>query len=200
MKPLLEIQSIPISITYKVTPAQVERRNVSAEVEIRRDNKGLQMRSRPIRLNIDSFEAKNSIARSPMRSVLETSDRGREAALAATAVYAKEGHAMVNIHLDQNVIPKLATERFNAPLQADFNIRFIPDQPMNMDWVPGELEIDYEMDKLNFDWKTNRNDIHFTPGSIEFVVEEYPRVVVEFVGDPIYVPPSANPNYVDTHA
>ena len=33
MKPLIEIRSVPISIEYKVTPAQVERKNISAEVE-----------------------------------------------------------------------------------------------------------------------------------------------------------------------
>jgi len=200
MKPLLEIRSIPISIQYKVNPAQIERRNAKAEVEISRDKKGLSIKSRPIKLNIDSFEAKNSVAKTPARSIEDASNRGKEAALIATATYAKEGNMMVNIHLDQDIIPQLAAERFNAPLQYDFNIKYVPDQPINMEWMPGELKIEYEMDKLNFDWKTNKNDFQFTPGNIEVIIEEHPRVVIEYIGDPIYVPPSANPNYVDVHA
>jgi len=200
MKPLLEIQTIPISIQYKVTPAQVERRNANAEVEISRNKKGLQIKSRPIKLSIDSFEARNSISKSAMRSMDESAGMGKQAALNATATFAREGNMMVNIHLDQAVMPQLAAERFNAPLQYDFNIKYLPDQPINMDWIPSELQIEYEMDKLNFDWKTNQNDYQFTPGNIEVIIEELPSVIIEYVGDPIYVPPSANPNYVDTRA
>ena len=200
MKPLLEIQSVPISISYKVTPVQVERKNVSAEVEISRDKRGLSIKSRPIKLNIDSFEARNSISKTSMRSIEESASQGRQAALSATATFAREGNMMVNIQLDQNTIPNIAAERFNAPLHYDFNIKFIPDQPINMDWLKGELNFEYEMDKLNFDWATGQNQFQFTPGNVEFVIDEHPRVIIEFVGDPIYVPPSANPNYVDTKA
>ena len=200
MKPLLEIQTIPISIQYKVTPAQVERRNANAEVEISRNKKGLQIKSRPIKLSIDSFEARNSISKSAMRSMDESAGMGKQAALNATATFAREGNMMVNIQLDQAVMPQLAAERFNASLQYDFNIKYLPDQPINMDWIPSELQIEYEMDKLNFDWKTNQNDYQFTPGNIEVIIEELPSVIIEYVGDPIYVPPSANPNYVDTRA
>jgi len=200
MKPLLEIRTIPISIQYKSTPAQIERKYVKAEVEISRDKKGLSIKSRPIKLNIDTFEARNSISQTTMRSLEESAGLGKQAALSATAVYSQEGNMMVNIHLDQQIMPQLAAERFNAPLQSDFNIKFIPDQPINMDWMPGELQIEYEMDKLNFDWKTNQYDFNFTPANIEFTVREHPQVVIEYVGDPIYVPPSANPSYVPVDA
>jgi len=202
MKPLLEIQTIPISIQYKTTPAQIEKKYAKAEVEISRDKKGLSIKSRPIKLNIDAFEARNSVNQSAKRGIEETAQRGKQAAVSATATYAQEGSMMVSIHLDQQIMPQLAAERFNAPLQYDFNIQFIPDQPLNMDWLPGELRIEYEMDKLNFDWRTNQYDINFTPANIEFTVQEHAQVLIEYVGDPIYVPPSANPNYVpvDTRA
>jgi len=196
MKPLIEVHTVPIQIQLKTTPAQIERRNVSAEVEVSRDKKGLSIKSRPIQLNVDTFEAKNSISPTAMRSIDESATRGRQAAYTATATFAREGSVMVNIHLDQRVIPDLAAERFNAPLQHDFNIRWVPEQPMNMDWIPADLQIEYEMDKLNFDWMTMRNEFQFTPGNIEVIVKEHPRIIIEYVGDPIYVPPSANPNYV----
>jgi len=194
MKPLIEIRSVPISIEYKVTPAQVERKNIQAEVEISRDKKGLSIRSRPIKLNVDSFEARNTISPTAMRSVDDHANRGREVAFNATAMFAREGSMMLDIHLRQNVIPQLAAERFTPP-QADFNIRWLPEHPINMDWIPGEFHIEYQMDQMDFDWQTNRNDFQFTPANIEFTVAEMPRVVIEYVGDPIYVPPSANPNY-----
>jgi len=194
MKPLIEIRTIPISIQYKTTPAQIERKNTNAEVEITRDKKGLSIKSRPIQLNIDSFEARNSISPSPARSVDDLANIGKQAAYSATASIADEGNMMLNIQLREPVIPKIAEDKANPP-PADFNIKFIPDQPINIDWLPGEMNIEYEMDHLNFDWETNRDNFHFTPASIEFTIKEQPQVIIEYVGGPIYVPPSADPEY-----
>lgn len=197
MRPLLEIQTVPISIQYKTNPAQVERKNIKAEVEISRDKKGLSIKSRPIRLNIDSFEARNSISPTTMRKVAESAQEGKQAASDATAKISRDGNMLVNIHLREDTIANLSAE-LTAPVLPDFNIRFIPDKPLDMGWIPGELSIEYEMDKLNFDWQTMRGEFQFTPANIELTVNEYPRVVIEYVGGPIYVPPSADPNHEPT--
>lgn len=195
MKPLIEIRTVPISIQYKVNPAQVERQSAQAEVEISRDKKGLSIKSRPIKLNVDSFEARNSIVPTTRSSIKESADLGRQGALVATATLAQEGNMMVNIQFGGGVVPQLAAERMNDKLKFDFNIKYLPEYPINMDWLPGEVRLEYEMDKLNFDWHNSHGEYTFTPASIEFTVAEHPRVVIEYVGDPIYVPPSANPNY-----
>ena len=196
MKPMIEIRSVPISIEYKTTPARVERANTNAEVEITRDKKGLSIKSRPIQVKIDTFEARNSISPSPRQAVEDFGNAGKQAGFTATATYSHEGSVMVNIHMrDNDAITQLAAERFNAPLSYDFNIKYLPDQPINMDWLPGEIQIDYKMDELNFDWITDPGQIQFIPASIEFVIAERPQVIIEYVGDPLYVPPSANPNY-----
>ena len=64
------------------------------------------------------------------------------------------------------------------------------------------MNIRYEMDKLNFDWKISGGSFEFTPGDIEFTVTQRPEVIVKYIGGPIYVPPSADPNYepVDVRA
>ena len=50
---------------------------------------------------------------------------------------------------------------------------------------------------INIDWENiNSSVVEFVPGNIEFIVKEHPRVEIEYVGEPIYVPPSANPAYV----
>ena len=37
--------------------------------------------------------------------------------------------------------------------------------------------------------------MEFIPGNVELIVRDRPRVEIEYIGGPIYVPPSANPNY-----
>ena len=51
------------------------------------------------------------------------------------------------------------------------------------------------MDKMNFDWRLNRTQFEFVPGDIEISVTQYPDVVIKYIGGPLYVPPSADPNY-----
>ena len=59
----------------------------------------------------------------------------------------------------------------------------------------GTMEIRYEMDKLNFDWKIDKGEFEFTPGDIEIIVEQKPTVTFKYTGGPIYVPRSADPDY-----
>ena len=52
-----------------------------------------------------------------------------------------------------------------------------------------------KMDKLTFDLKVAQGDFQFIPGNIEMSITQHPDVHIEYVGDPLYVPPSAAPNY-----
>jgi hypothetical protein len=81
-------------------------------------------------------------------------------------------------------------------------IKFIPTVGADITWDPGELNIRFEMDKLNFDWRVNQTQFKFTPGDIEISVKQQPDVIIKYVGGPIYVPPSTDPDYepVDTQA
>ena len=74
---------------------------------------------------------------------------------------------------------------------------FLPSVPANINWDPQQLSMQYEMDKLSFDWRTSQQpDMQFTPASIEYHVKQYPKIEIEYVGKPTYVPPSASPDYV----
>lgn len=199
MKPLLEIRNIPISMEFRINKAQYEVVTTDASVEITRDQGGLEMRMKPIRLNLDTVEARYSAGiKSAMRSVEDFAKEGKQAAYEAIASYAREGNMMLDIRIMENPIPEIALQKFNS--QVNFNIGFTPEVGPEITWDPQEISIKYEMDKLNFDWQINRPKINFIPGSIEFIIKEYPKVEINYIGTPIFVPPSADPNYkpIDT--
>jgi len=54
----------------------------------------------------------------------------------------------------------------------------------------------------NFDWRIGNGDFNFIPGDIEISVAQQPDVLIKYIGGPIYVPPSADPDYqpVNTQA
>lgn len=201
MRPLIEIQTIPIEIQMKTTNAHLEYARGTAQMEVSRDRRGLQIRSQPIRVNIDTFEARSSIVPTTAQSIQQGAAQGQRAAYEATAVLAQEGRMMMEAKIDQDVIPQLAQQK-TVDQPAQLGIQFLPEVGPDFSWTGGEMSIRYEMDKLNFDWRMNQMQFTFVPGDIEFKVTQQPDVVIKYIGGPLYVPPSADPNYepLDTKA
>lgn len=201
MRPLIEIQTIPIEIQMKTTNARLEYARGTAQMEVSRDRRGLQIRSQPIRVNIDAFEARSSIVPTTAQSIQQGAAQGQRAAYEATAVLAQEGRMMMEAKIDQDVIPQLAQQK-TVDQPAQLGIQFLPEVGPDISWTGGEMSIRYEMDKLNFDWRMNQMQFTFVPGDIEFKVTQQPDVVIKYIGGPLYVPPSADPNYepLDTKA
>lgn len=77
----------------------------------------------------------------------------------------------------------------------EFQLGFTPSAPVDISYEAADLTINYEMDKLNFDLKVANGNFEFIPGNIEMSITQHPDVLIEYVGGPIYVPPSADPNY-----
>jgi hypothetical protein len=194
MKPLIEITSVPIQIEMKTTNAKLEYARGTAEMEISRDKGGLQIKSRPIKVNIDTFEARNSVTPTLARSLEQSAQKGQQAAYTATATFAQQGNLMMRTKLGEEVITQFSKESLMEGVQ-DIGMTFLPSVGPEITWDVGEMNIRYEMDKLNFDWKIGGGSFEFTPGDIEFTVTQRPEVIIKYVGGPIYVPPSSDPNY-----
>ena len=95
MSQLIEIKSVPIEIEMKVSPARLEYTHASADLEISRDRGGLNIKSRPIRLNVDTFEMRNSILPSPATSIEQLPQKGGQGAYDATATFAQHGYLLL---------------------------------------------------------------------------------------------------------
>ena len=193
MKPLIEITTVPIEIQMKVTNARLEYARGTAQMEISRDRGGLSIRSRPIRVNIDTFEAQSSVMPTTTQIIQQQAQKGMQGAYQATGVIAREGRMMMEAKI-KNVVPQLAKQQTMGEL-VNSNIQFLPSAAPEISWDGGELSIRYEMDKLNFDWRMGQMDFTFVPGDIEFTMTQRPDVIIKYVGGPLYVPPSADPDY-----
>lgn len=202
MGPLIEITNVPIEIEMKVSHAKLEYTRGTAELEISRDNGGLSIKSRPIRLNIDTFEARNSVVPTAVRSIQQSAEKGRQAAYQATATYAQQGELLLKTQIGEELVTQFAADAAAKDVKTNIGIQFLPSVGPELDWDPGEVNIRFEMDKLNFDWRVNQTQFKFTPGDIEISVKQQPDVIIKYIGGPLYVPPSADLNYepVDVQA
>ena len=202
MYPLIEITSVPIEIRVKTTNASLEYTRGTAEMEISRSDKGIDIKSRPIRLNLDTFEQRRSDAQhksmpqvktAPVQQAQTVQQADRQTAYEATSAYSDQGQIMLNARFGQEVARQIMPEVQQQQQPTVENTPAVSD--MAEEWEDGQMEIRYEMDKLNFDWKIDRGEFEFTPGDIEISVEQQPKVVIKYMGGPIYVPRSADPNY-----
>lgn len=192
MEQLLKITTIPIEYELNVHNARLERKNGTAELEISRDQGGMTIRSRPIQLHLDTYEARNSVVPTTKASLYQAADKGKQAAYEATAQFAKEGKMLLKTKIGEggDALKAIFEQRAALP-GGDFQMGFIPTTGPQIEWDPSSLSIQYDMDKLNFDMKVDKGNVEFIPGTIELSISQFPDVQIEYVGEPIYIPPSA---------
>ena len=191
MYPLIEIKTVPIEIKMKTTNASLEYVRGTAEMELSRsDNGGLNIKSRPIKVDMDAFKPRGGGGAMP-RGIPQSG--GGAQTYQATAIYARQGQEMM---LDARLNQQNLTmpQGVAAPQVSANTVETLP-QMMGDALTDGSMEIRYEMEKLNFDWKLDQGEFKFTPGDIEITVEQHPSVTIKYIGGPIYVPPSSDPNY-----
>ena len=195
MRQLIEITSVPIEIEMRTSRAQLQCTRGTAELEVSRSKGGLSIRSRPIQLNMDTFEMRQSVVPSASRSIQQAAQKGHQAAYSATAALAQEGGLYLKAQIGEDVQAQLARTALSDQMFSQPAMSFIPSEAPDIDWNPGEMNIRYEMDKLNFDWRINQTELEFVPGDIEISVKQKAEVIIKYVGGALYVPPSADPNY-----
>ena len=194
MDQLIKITTVPIRYELKVNNARLEYSSSKAELGIHKNDGGLSIKSRPVKLHLNSFEARNSVTPTTMRSVSQSAQKGMTAAYSATAQMAQEGNLMLKADIGEEVVTQIAKQRTAQPT-GEFEMGFTPKAPVDISYEAPDLTINYEMDKLNFDLKIQNGNFEFIPGNIEMSITQHPDVVIEYVGGPLYVPPSADPNY-----
>lgn len=197
MKPLIEIETVPISIQLKVTNAQYVPVETTAELEMTtEEGGGLEIKSKPVRLNIDTYEARKSASNSSaIDSIKEYAQKGKSGAYSATARYSQEGGILMHVKIQDDAYKQITELRLKNNEHKTPNIKWIPDRPVDIEYEPADLTIKYDMDKLKMDVNKQTRPMKFVPGAIEFEITQKPDLIINYVGEPLYVPPSANPNY-----
>ncbi|MBE6900970.1 MAG: hypothetical protein E7478_00690 [Ruminococcaceae bacterium] len=193
---LLQITTIPISIEIKVTNAKFELSDDrQPKVNITTKNGGYVMKAEPLKINIDTYEARKSLGFGHMTDgdmLAQKASDGFTLAFQGTARIASEGDQLAR----GMTASEIAIQNARAGATVETIMEFLPKEGADITFDGGKLNIDYQMGSQEFDWDINeRLPMEFIPGSVELIVRDRPRVEIEYVGDPIYVPASANPNY-----
>ena len=181
MKPLIQITTIPIAYELQVERARYERHEGTADLEITGSQDGaMRIKSQPIKLNLDTYESGDSV----LSAALGVGENGKASAVMyqATVSMDGDGQLLLKGKISDNLTKANAT---HAPV-ADQSAPIVNS---------ADLTIRYQMDKMNFDMKVANGNFEFVPGDIELSITQHPEVRIEYIGGPIYVPPSSDPNF-----
>lgn len=148
------------------------------------------------KVNIDTYEARKSLG---IMSVADSIDKNAQAAdkhiNELTREYVEIGKAMSNIQDNVSIGEVLKSKMLEQP---ELFTAYLPSVGADLSWNPPQLEISFEPGETETDWKINENEFSFVPGNISVQIMEFASVDIEYLGGPMYVPPSASPNYEET--
>lgn len=191
MRPLLKIQSIPIKIEAQTRRASFQNSTEPVPISKPASSSGTLNKSagRPV------SATPVKITGAPANPAAQQSEKAaQQRQTEYTTRNTDQQSAYPNaVQGDASTVPVTDTVIGKA-LMADY----VPSQPAPQAAAP-TTSVDYQMDRPTFDWNTNsKPQLEFVPAQIEYTITQYPQLIIEYVGEPIYVPASANPNYKGT--
>lgn len=180
MKPLISIETVPISIEY-VEKKTTHTSSQSASLRISKQNDRMMIQSNPIPIPVDSFEPGQSVD-------------WQNLSYTATAQYSSDGNLSMNIQMGSNGSKNFDFSQVGRSI--DNIIDFIPKTSKSA-YVFDSIQINFDMSRLPSGLPSVDNiDTSFLPPDLELKVVEMPKVIIKYVGGPLYIPKSADPNYV----
>ena len=206
MRQLLEIENIPIKLEVKVTHPRWKRsddfetQSVSAyNGRARADFSVKRAANTPVTNAVQAGQA--DFRRSSQAQSDVYDNRPQQVSFALARAYNSAAAGMLN---NKSTDGTPETEFVQAGLQntmlSTAANNFVPQQVKPM--IRGESHIShpvqsYESDRASFDARQGlvRADYEFIPGNIEYTVAQRNEVRFTYVGTPIYVPKSADPDY-----
>ena len=193
MEQLLRINMVPIAVDLRIDNAKLNLNNPLPKVDVTTQKGGLRIDSDPIKIKMDTFEMRQTIGmKSNTTLIKDFSNEGKKVARQVTKRYVDEGNALADPKGPS--VGQMIDSRMKKNTQTVLD--FLPKARPKISWSGGDVSIDYQMDKLNMEWDTTTQPkFDFVRGNFDVVVTQKPKVDIEYIGGPIYVPPSAAPDY-----
>lgn len=193
MQQLITIETVPISIKYTGNYPTLKAEE-PGPVAMTPDSSGAAETPPP-----QEYPAKISTQAMPVRLRTDSFVRGSSPGIynltyTATPKYDAQGRLSLDIKMGNSDEDSFQALRFGRDIQNVIGRIF-----------GSEQEAPYEIDdmQLNIDFGDLQKSVPgsgqtgktFTPPSFEIEILEMPKVIVKYVGGPIYIPRSADPNY-----
>ena len=180
MQQLITIETIPISIKYveKKSPAYIN--GIASRLQAAEQNREMAIKNKPIQIKMDSFVQSNNY-------------KTYNLTYTATAQYSDDGGLKLNVEMGDTEADKYVFQQIGRGIK-DILQYMTNDTHYSSEF--GSMQINFDLSQLpNALSSADNINMSFLPPDFEIEVVERPKVIIKYVGGPIYIPRSADPNY-----
>lgn len=192
MEQLLRITSTPIKYELEVE---------HPKLEIKREDPSASVDTKPAKLtitnmkdtsvNISTYQARKSLG--IMDSADFTAQNAAESQQALTkqiGEYVQIGNQTSQIQ-DGVTVGDIYRSKMMDSTNYQLYTAYLPSGGADLTWNPAQLDMNYQPGDVSVDWDVSANEFNFIPGSIRMKVTQLASVNIEYLGGPLYFPPSA---------
>ena len=190
---LINITSTPIEYKINIEPGRLEMKQAdNARQKMTSFPSELSIQSRNIEVRLDSTRMRASLnLRNPGEFARYYGSQGMQTAYENIGDRVQFGNQISQIQDGVSISQVVQQKMLEQPTTYT---TFIPSAGIDISWQPQQLNLDYQPTQLEFDWQTMKNSMEYVPGKYQMDILQYPKVQIEYLGTPTYVPPSADPN------
>ena len=192
MEQLLRITSTPIKYELEVE---------HPKLEIKREDPSASVDTKPAKLtitnmkdtsvNISTYQARKSLG------IMDFADFTAQNAAESQQALTKQIGDYVQIGNQTSQIQDGVTvgDIYRSKMMDSTNYQlytaYLPSGGADLTWNPAQLDMNYQPGDVSVDWDVSANEFNFIPGSIRMKVTQLASVNIEYLGGPLYFPPSA---------
>ncbi len=193
MKALLQITTTPVKYELQIERAKLEyEQNMIPRAEVNTTMPELKLHTKDVAVNLDTSRALASLGLRKMTDQAKhQANQGKQKLSQNIQGIVQDGKSMGEIQNDVT-IGQIVSEKMFEP--TDLYTAFLPSGGVDITWQPPEISTVFTPGEVEYDWQIKSNVLSYVPGSVKLEIIDRPSVDIEYVGDPIYFPKSANPN------
>ena len=196
MQQVLQITTIPGQYHLNINPAKLEyEQEHIPTADVHSTKAKLHIETKEQTMKISTYEARKSLGFSKIGDrIRDAAQKGEDDIVRFIKEANQLGRSLSRI--DQGVtIGSLMKQKLTQ--QSSLMTVFIPNSGANISWQAGDIKVKNTPGTLNYDWNIKDYQLHYTRGDVSLEVVQKPAVEIKYVGSPLYVPRSSDPNYAE---
>lgn len=180
--PQIRIQSQPALISHETIHAKQTIQQPKAELDLQQPPAEMTIHRTPSKLTIDQTAAREAVdLKSIRKRIEEFADNGRQELLEGIARRAQQGDELMKIENGGNPLASQAKQNSEKP-EKQFNIGFIPPMfSVKLNYEPTKLDIDWQVNKVINNTKTNKPILDYEAGKVEIGLRQKESLDISFV-------------------
>lgn len=191
---LIKITSTPIEYEIKIEKASLQMPVDQPAQHTETTPSRLNVQKTQTQLRIDSSQLRYNLnMKTNLQYATDNAEIGKQNVSQVMNEYVNMGKQLSQIQNGTKV-----SDYYRQKMLSDVaNIPTIVEKQAGdpeIQWQIGEVNTSFSQASVKHEWQISKNKMEYVPGRFHMDIIQLPKVSIEYVGEPIYIPKSSAPN------